>query len=305
MRKWFVIVASVVIVLILVRAAGFREVGDAWKAVETRGILLAIACYGAAFAVRVLSWRLLLAPDAPPFGALVSPLALGFLLGHLSPAKSGEPAASLLVARTFGLRLPRTLSVLTAERALQLLLLLATFVPASLVYAGEILEIRGTALAAGALLLLSGLGVAFAAPGLRRLAPLAVRVPRVGRSVAEYVEALAALLASRRLVVPLLGLGTLYWLFQYLSLWAILDAGGLAVNLVGAAVVAGSAILGGTLTMLPLGTQDGISAVVLAGLGVPLALGFSLALFHTVLSLACGLVLVVAAAIFGGRGAPR
>ena len=77
-----------------------------------------------------------------------------------------------------------------------------------------------------------------------------------------------------------------------MSLWAILDGGGASVNLVGAAVVAGAAILGGTLTLLPLGTQDGISAVVLAGLGVPLATGFALALFHTVLSLLCGLALV-------------
>ena len=64
--------------------------------------------------------------------------------------------------------------------------------------------------------------------------------------------------------------------------------------LIGAAAVSGAAVLGGTLTMLPLGTQDGISAAVLAGLGVPAATGFALALFHTLLSLGCGLALLAA-----------
>jgi hypothetical protein len=51
--------------------------------------------------------------------------------------------------------------------------------------------------------------------------------------------------------------------------------------------------LGGTLSLIPLGTQDGISALVLRAFGVPLATGFSLALFHTTLSLACGAALVL------------
>ncbi|MBZ0269737.1 hypothetical protein K8I85_16420, partial [bacterium] len=101
----------------------------------------------------------------------------------------------------------------------------------------------------------------------------------------------------------LLVLGALFWLLQYLSLWAILDAGGASVNLIDAAVVAGAAILGGTLTLLPLGTQDGISALVLGGLGVPMARGFALALFHTLLSLGCGLSVLLAT--LGLRGTTR
>jgi hypothetical protein len=242
--------------------------------------------------VRILSWRLLLAADAPPLARLTPPLALGFLLGHVSPAKSGEPAAALLVSRAFDLPMVRTLSALTAERALQFLVLLATFVPSATAYAGEILEIRGAAEAAAILLAALTAGTLAASPLLRRIAPTAARVPRIGPVMRSYFESLAEILTSRRRVIPLLALGTIYWTLQYVSLWAILDGGGVSVNLIAAAVVAGSAILGGTLTMLPLGTQDGISAVVLAGLGVPLAQGFSLALFHTVLSLACGLALL-------------
>lgn len=294
MRRWLVILASLAIVLTLVRAAGFRHVAETWRAVAPGGIALSAACYFAALAVRILAWRLLLGRDAPPLAGLGPPLALGFVLGHVTPAKSGEPATAVLVSRAFGIPLPRTLSVLTAERAAQLLALLATFVPAAAWSAGGALAMTGPARAAAAVLGALAIAGLFALPALRRLRGPVARLPRIGGAAAEYVDALAALLADRARLVPLGALSVAFWLLQYASLWAILRAGGAAVNLSGAATVAGSAILGGTLTMLPLGTQDGISAVVLAGLGVPAATGFSLALFHTLLSLACGLALVAA-----------
>jgi uncharacterized membrane protein YbhN (UPF0104 family) len=272
----------------LIRAAGFREVGDIWASVERGGILLCVSCYYAAIVVRVLAWRLLLGEESPSSLALAPPLALGFVLGHLLPAKSGEPASAVLVSRASGVPVAKTLSVLTAERALHLLTLLATFLPAATIYAGEVLEIRRTMFLAWLVLAALVAAAFFAKPLLRSLTAVATRLPRIGSAARDYLEALA------RKVAPLLGLATLFWLLQYLSLWAILDAGGLSVNLIGSAAVGGAAIIGGTLSMLPLGTQDGISAVVLRGIGVPLAQGFSLALFHTMVSLGCGLVLVLA-----------
>ena len=138
-------------------------------------------------------------------------------------------------------------------------------------------------------------------PALRRAAPRVARWPRFGSAAARYLESLAALLDDRRAVIPLLALATAFWLCQYVSLWAILRAGGLAVNLADAAAVAGAAILGGTLTLLPLGTQDGISAAVLAGLGVPLARGFALALLHSVLSLWWGAIAAGLGMAWGAR----
>ncbi len=294
MRRWFVVLASVAIVLTLIRAAGFREVGDIWASVERGGILLCVSCYYAAIVVRVLAWRLLLGEESPSSLALAPPLALGFVLGHLLPAKSGEPASAVLVSRASGVPVAKTLSVLTAERALHLLTLLATFLPAATIYAGEVLEIRRTMFLAWLVLAALVAAAFFAKPLLRSLTAVATHLPRIGSAARDYLEALADILDDRRKVAPLLGLATLFWLLQYLSLWAILDAGGLSVNLIGSAAVGGAAIIGGTLSMLPLGTQDGISAVVLRGIGVPLAQGFSLALFHTMVSLGCGLVLVLA-----------
>ena len=293
MRRLFVIVASIVILLILVRAAGLREVADTWTSLHARGIAISVACYFASLGVRVLAWRRLLGGDSPSFPALAPPLAMGFVLGHVAPAKSGEPLTALLVSRAFGLPLSRTLSVLTVERGLQFLVLLATFVPASAAYAGRALEVQGASRAAAILLATFVAVTPLAGPLLHRLAGPASRLPRIGDGAARYLRATAQLLRSPRRVIPLLFLATVFWLLQYASLWAILDAGGAGVNLIDAAVVAGSAILGGTLTLLPLGTQDGISALVLGGLGLPLARGFALALFHTLLSLACGLVLVL------------
>lgn len=303
MRRWLVILASLAILLTLLRAAGFRHVADTWGAVDPRGIVLSVACYYAALAVRVMAWRLLLGRGAPPLPALGPPLALGFVLGHVTPAKSGEPVTSVLVSRAFGIPLPRTLSVLTAERAAQALALLATFIPAAAWSAGGALGGGDAARAAAAVLGVLLVAATLARPALRRIrAPLA-RLSRIGSAAAAYVDGLIELLSDRKRLFPLGAISVVFWLLQYLSLWAILRAGGAAVNLSDAATVAGSAIVGGTLTMLPLGTQDAISAVVLAGMGVPAATGFSLALFHTLLSLACGLVLVAALPlVMRGRG---
>jgi hypothetical protein len=99
----------------------------------------------------------------------------------------------------------------------------------------------------------------------------------------------------------LIGLSAAFWVLQYVSLAAILRGGGADVNLLQAATVSGCAILGGTLSLLPLGTQDGISALALRAFGVPLARGFSLALFHTALSLLCGATLALALGAAGLR----
>lgn len=286
------VIASLIIVLSLVQAAGLREVADTWRSIRWEGILVSLACYFAAIGVRILCWRRLLGADSPPARTLAAPLALGFVLGHVTPAKSGEPATALLVSRSFSLPLSRTLSVLTVERGLQVLVLLATFVPAATMYAGQVWQIQGTARIGAVLLAALGVGLVFATPWLRALARAAGRWPRVGPAASRYLLATAELLASRRRVIPILALVTIFWVLQYVSLWAILDAGGASVNLIDATVVAGAAIFGGTLSLLPLGTQDGISALVLSGLGVPLARGFALSLFHTLLSLAAGLVLV-------------
>lgn len=244
---------------------------------------------------------MLLGPGAPSASRLVSPLALGFVLGYVAPAKTGEPATALLVSRAFQIPLTRTLSALAAERGLQLVVLLATFVCAALAKAGDLLELRGAIVAAAILLAVLLAGLAAARPLLTRLAPLARRIPRFGAPVAESLEALRDILADGRRRVSLTFLAGLFWALQYISLWAILSGGGAGIDLTAAAVVAGAAILGGTLTLVPLGTQDGISAVVLRAFGVPLATGFSLALLHTALSLACGAALLLFLPLWGAR----
>ena len=305
MRRWLIILASLALVLALVRAAGVDTVGAAWRTVDPRGAAVAAACYYLSLGVRVATWRHLLGPDSPPVRRLAPPLALGFVLAHVAPAKTGEPAPALLASRALGLPLPAVLSVLTAERGAHLLALLATFVPAATLAAGTALSLS-TAARAGALVLAVALvAIPFAPFVLRRGAALASRRPRAGPAAAAYLASLAGLLRSPSRVGPLLALSVLFWGLQYVSLAAILRAGGLAVNLVQAAAVAGGAILGGTLTLLPLGTQDGISALALGAFGVPLARGFALALFHTVLGLLCGAVLAAILAVSGagpGKG---
>ncbi len=294
MRRWLVISASVAIVLVLARAAGFATIAESWRTVQPWGIATSVACWHLALGVRILSWRVLLGRDAPPLRALAPPLALGFVLSNVAPAKSGEPAAAWLVRRSLGVPLARALSVLTAERSSHVLLLLATFAPATAVAGknalGRIAQI------AGWLLLAACLATLVARPVLRAAETVATRIPRVGAAAVAYLAALRALLADPRRFVPTLSLAFAFWLIQYASLFAILRAGGLDVNPVQTIVVSGSAILGGTISLLPLGTQDAISALALGAFGVPLPRGFALALFHSALSLACAGVTAAALA---------
>ena len=298
-RKPLLFIASLTILLILARAAGFKQIALVWKTLAPQMIALSIACYFASITARVLSWRMLLADSSPPGWKLVPPLALGFVLGHVAPAKTGEPATAVLVSKSLGIPLHRTLSALTAERALQLALLLATFLAAAAAKAGDLLEIRGAIQLSAMLLVLLLVGFAAARPLLARLAPHAQKLPRVGPAASDYFLSLHDVLGNRRRLILLAALAGVFWILQYLSLWSILRAGGTTVDLPAAAVVAGAAILGGTLSLMPLGTQDGISAVVLRAFGVPLATGFSLALFHTALSLACGAALVLLIPLLG------
>lgn len=299
MRKPLLFIASLTILLILARAAGFQQIASVWKTLDPKMIALSVGCYFASIAARVLSWRILLADASPPGWKLVPPLALGFVLGHVAPAKTGEPATAVLVSKSLGIPLHRTLSALTAERALQLVLLLATFLSAAAAKAGDLLEIRGAIQLSAALLLLLLFGLLGARPLLARLAPRTQTIPRIGPAASDYFLSLHEVLGDRRRLVFLAALAGIFWILQYLSLWSILVAGGTQVDLPAAAVVAGAAILGGTLSLMPLGTQDGISAVVLRAFGVPLATGFSLALFHTTLSLACGAALVLIIPLIG------
>ena len=306
MRRWIVILASLVLVLALARVAGFGTIATVWRSLDPRGVAVSVACYFAALAVRGLCWHRLLGSAAPPVRTLAPPLALGFVLSHVAPAKTGEPAPALLLARSTGIPLATSLSVLAAERGAHLVTLLATFVPAAALTAGSVLALSGAARAA-ALLLAIAVAVLPLTPGvLGGASRWAARLPRVGATASSTLSALAALVGSPATMAPLLALSVVFWILQYVSLAAILRAGDVSVNLPQAAAVSGAAILGGTLTLLPLGTQDGISALALGGLGVPLERGFALALFHSTLSLLCGAALAagLAARAAGEKATP-
>jgi uncharacterized membrane protein YbhN (UPF0104 family) len=295
-RRWLVIAASLALAVALAKAAGFGTVAQVWRTLDLRGPLVSIACYYASLAIRVASWRRLLGPGAPAIRALAPPLALGFVVSHVAPAKAGEPVAALLAARALRLPLATTLAVLTAERALHVVTLLATFAPAAALAAGEALSLSRAARAAAFLLAATLAALPLLPAVLRRATRLAARQPRSGAAAAAYLTSLASLLRSPSRVAPLAALSAGFWLLQYLSLAAILRAGDVDVNLLQAAAVAGAAVLGGTLSLLPLGTQDGISALALGAFGVPLARGFALALFHTLLGILCGAALAAALA---------
>jgi uncharacterized membrane protein YbhN (UPF0104 family) len=290
MKRWLAALVSLALIVTLVRLAGVRTVWQAWTEVHPAAIAASVACYLAALGVRVVLWRALLGGGLTSF---VRPIVVGSVLGHVLPLKVGDVAPALLVARVQNLPLPRTLSTLTVERVSQLIALIATFLPAAwlaLAHTNAFPQVERAALAFLALTVGAAVLV------------LAIAATRRGRSTNrllrawhEYAQSLGTLVRAPRTLALTSSLGLTYWVLQYASLWAVLRGGGLAVGPVDAAAVCGAAVIGGTLSAIPLGTQDGISAVVLGALGFPTDRGFALALFHTALSLICGLTCVAVA----------
>lgn len=296
MKRWLAAFASIAVLVTLVRLAGVRTVWRAWTELPLSAIVASISCYVAALGIRVILWRALLGGSTTSF---VRPIVVGSVLGHVLPMKVGDVAPAVLAARLLDLPLTKTLSALTLERVSQLIALIATSFPAAwitLERTNAFPEIRRTALVFLVIVIVVSSGIVVISA--RRSARSTNRVVRAWNA---YATSLRTLLRQPRTLFLTLGLGFVFWMLQYASLWAILRGGGLSVRALDAATVCGAAVIGGTLTAIPLGTQDGISGAVLGALGFPVDRGFALALFHTALSLGCGLLCVLLALRFGRR----
>lgn len=189
-------------------------------------LLLFVAAYSAAFALRALAWRLLL-DRGPGVLRLFGFLQVALLANHLFPAKAGEAVRAGLLART-GMPLGEAAGSTIVARLLDLgMLCLLALACAPLAGAGS-----GTVVAALAVpvAVLASAGALLRVVAAGRLEWLWQRLPAGVAAVArQTATALAevrpgSLLGAAAATLP-------SWLLEAAALWSVASAAGAAVSL--------------------------------------------------------------------------
>lgn len=248
------------IVAVVARNVDWRQTADTLARVDVRYLLAALAIYYLSFPLRSWRWSILLAQGSsrrPGGTRLLEILMLGWFVNAVVPAKLGDLYRSYLVKRSFGLSLSRTVGVVVAERALDLLVVFALLILGGYVAFGRELPVDSLFVFASAailaILMAAGFIVLYAlAPRLGRFFPAEVR--RIGRLFREGV------LHSLR-AIPLAGpLTLLVWLAEAGRLYLVVLGLGLELRLSAVVFVAVAASL---LTTVPL-TPAGLGVVEIA-----------------------------------------
>ena len=190
-------------------------------------LALFLGSYSAAFALRALAWRLLLAPDGPGVVRLFGFLQVALLANHLFPTKVGEVVRVGLLARA-GLPLARAAGSTVVARLLDLGALCVLALAWAPLAGGNTGTMLVPLLLPALLLLLAG--VSLQALGSGRLSWLWPHCPAQLAGPARQVE--AALRASPpRRVVAALAVTIPSWALEALALWAVAQAAGMALSL--------------------------------------------------------------------------
>jgi len=110
------------------------DFGSAWRRVEHLNVALALLCgvvFLSAYAVRALRWRLFLAPDEITARRVIGIYFIATFLNWLLPVQGGELAKSLILRRSNGIPVSRSLATVTMDKTMDLLpaVVLLAFVP--------------------------------------------------------------------------------------------------------------------------------------------------------------------------------
>jgi uncharacterized protein (TIRG00374 family) len=194
------------------------NISTVYQRLEHLRIGLALACgaaFLAAYVVRALRWRCLLRPCRVSIGRAAAIYQVAIFLNWLLPIRGGEIAMSLLLRRTDGIPVNRSLAAVSMDKAMDLLpagLLLALVPLLGLQLSKPLWLLLGLTLA-----LLAAAAAVLALAGWRRdhaiamlVRPLSVllgshRRAQAGAFIAGFVDTLLALMRQPRLLVAAAG----------------------------------------------------------------------------------------------------
>jgi uncharacterized membrane protein YbhN (UPF0104 family) len=202
-----------------------RTTGAIWSRPDLLALFL--GSYSAAFALRAVAWRMLLASDGPGVIRLFGFLQVALLANHLFPTKVGELVRVGLLART-GLPLALAAGSTVVARLLDLGALCVLAVAWAPLAGGS----AGTAFAGLALpillLLVAGAGLHALSTG--RLDWFWARCPTRLAGPARQAEEVIRAIPLRR-SVSALAVTLPSWTLEALALWAVAQAAGMALSL--------------------------------------------------------------------------
>ena len=290
---------SIVAVVVLLQTVDISGLGDRLSTLRPGWLLIAPVALLLQLAIRSWRWAYLLtATTGVPVRALrvAGPLTVGYLANALLPARLGEVARSILVARREALPFGGVVASVVVERVLDLGALLAIGVAA----AGA----RNIGWNAFALVgvLLAGLALAiWLAPRLAgwavRLVPGPVRAP-----IADFLRGLGAI--GPRAAGAAIALSAVAWLGDIALMWASARSLGFELSAEATVAIAVGAALGTALPAVSgyIGTYE-IGAVAIGSLaGTPPDVILAIAVIAHVLAVVP--VALLGAVVVAGTGLP-
>jgi phosphatidylinositol alpha-mannosyltransferase len=223
--------------VVAVQRVGLDNVGRSLLASDLGWVLVAVALMAASMVLRAISWRAILHAALPWANVGVRDAfrgtAIGVLMSATMPARLGEPARALVVARRVGRpreSFPAVLGTVVSQTLLNILalLILGTVMISSV----ELFSENDGALLMIAVLPLVVLASVVAAPALLR-SGLPARSERIGRWLRQLRTALTSVRTGLRVFrSPRLGLQATIaqlgaWGLQWVACYALLVALGL------------------------------------------------------------------------------
>ncbi len=240
-----------------------RALGTSLSAFAWRALASALALVLGNYVLRFLRWQYLLRrlEVEVPTGTSALVFLAGFIMS-VTPGKMGEVFKSLLLYEYRGIGVPRTASIVVAERLLDLVALVV------LVSLGSTAFAHGRAVAlAGGLVVLAIVLVCTVRPIGEFALSLLERLGVGARFVPKLREAYEALRALTRPAPFLVGgsYALVGWALECLATWSLLEGfPGVKIGWEGATFGYAAGTLAGALAMLPGGL--GVAEVGMAGL---------------------------------------
>jgi glycosyltransferase 2 family protein len=268
------IAISVVALALVVRSVDLGAAWAALQAADPRWVLLLFLFITGDVALRVVRWRVLLAPVARvPYRATMGALLVGYLANNVLPARLGEIVRSHDLGERTGVSRPTILGTIVVERVVD------TFVVVSIAaLAILVLSVRGVVASAVlvgfALTVLLVLGVivgiyAHKLPGAERFAAFLGRWPQVRRILSRLRTGLAVA-SNLRTMAAAVALSVGSWSFTVLAFAAAAQAVGVQPTMGQAALLAAGTNLATAVPAAPgyVGTFELAAVAIGASVGI-------------------------------------
>lgn len=228
---WGGLIVSLVFIYLAFRGIDFGEIRHALARSNFWVLVPALAVLAFAIILRAVRWRILFPPEwRPPAGSVTSALLIGYLFNSILPARAGEAVRALALNQRVGTPKFVALGTVVAERAVDVLVLLAFLFMAAPALPSTKWLPRALALGAVTFVATTALFVAFALYGERPariiLRPLSL-LPAMSRERTELAAAnlVRGFAVFRRpaIAVPAFALTAVSWVLIAFAFWICME----------------------------------------------------------------------------------